>query len=73
MDESNALVLPASKAKKEKSTVTPASTKRPLTKKQKKELQKVLERKEKKAQVSDRLMLHIQTRLCAASGRNLSL
>ncbi|CAJ1069147.1 probable ATP-dependent RNA helicase DHX37 [Xyrichtys novacula] len=53
VDESNALVLPASKAKKQKALATPASTKKPLTKKQKKELQKVLERKEKKAQRAD--------------------
>nr|XP_046243910.1 probable ATP-dependent RNA helicase DHX37 [Scatophagus argus] len=50
VDESNALVLPASKAKKKKASVTNVSTKKPLTKKQRKELQKVLERKEKKAQ-----------------------
>ncbi|XP_068615421.1 probable ATP-dependent RNA helicase DHX37 [Brachionichthys hirsutus] len=53
VDESNALVLPASKAKKPKSLGTPVSTKKPLTKKQRKELQKVLERKEKKAQRAD--------------------
>ncbi|XP_038558509.1 probable ATP-dependent RNA helicase DHX37 [Micropterus salmoides] len=53
VDESNALVLPANKAKKKKASVTPASTKKPLTKKQRKELQKVLERKEKKAQRAD--------------------
>lgn len=57
VDESNALVLPANKAKKKKVSVTPVSTKKPLTKKQRKELQKVLERKEKKAQVRDSLML----------------
>lgn len=51
MDESNALVLPANKSKKKKASVAPVSTKRPLTKKQRKELEKVLERKEKKAQV----------------------
>ena len=51
VDESNALVLPANKAKKKKVSVTTFSTKKPLTKKQKKELEKVLERKEKKAQV----------------------
>uniref|UniRef100_A0A8C7YRA4 RNA helicase n=1 Tax=Oryzias sinensis TaxID=183150 RepID=A0A8C7YRA4_9TELE len=51
VDESNALVLPASKAKKNKnSSQKVVSSKKPLTKKQKKELQKVLERKEKKAQ-----------------------
>ncbi|TMS03931.1 putative ATP-dependent RNA helicase DHX37 [Larimichthys crocea] len=53
VDESNALVLPANKTKKKKVSVTSVSTKRPLTKKQRKELQKVLERKEKKAQRAD--------------------
>lgn len=51
VDESNALVLPSNKAKKKKVTLTNVSSKKPLTKKQRKELQKVLERKEKKAQV----------------------
>lgn len=63
VDESNALVLPASKAQKKKASVTPVSSKRPLTKKQRKELQKVLERKEKKAQVRHRVMLQVQTKL----------
>ncbi|XP_040898329.1 probable ATP-dependent RNA helicase DHX37 [Toxotes jaculatrix] len=53
VDESNALVLPATKAKKKKASEAPISTKKPLTKKQRKELQKVLERKEKKAQRAD--------------------
>uniref|UniRef100_A0A4W6BZ35 Activating signal cointegrator 1 complex subunit 3 n=1 Tax=Lates calcarifer TaxID=8187 RepID=A0A4W6BZ35_LATCA len=53
VDESNALVLPANKAKKKKASATPVSTKKPLTKKQRRELQKVLERKEKKAQRAD--------------------
>ncbi|KAM9742943.1 putative ATP-dependent RNA helicase DHX37 [Menidia menidia] len=54
VDESNALVLPASKSKKKKNlSQTPVSTKKPLTKRQRKELQKVLERKEKKAQRAD--------------------
>ncbi|XP_075889419.1 putative ATP-dependent RNA helicase DHX37 isoform X2 [Nelusetta ayraudi] len=53
VDESNALVLPSSKAKTKKDSVKPVSTKKPLTKKQRKELQKVLERKEKKAQRAD--------------------
>ncbi|XP_024130840.1 probable ATP-dependent RNA helicase DHX37 isoform X2 [Oryzias melastigma] len=54
VDESNALVLPASKAKKNKnSSQNVVTSKKPLTKKQKKELQKVLERKEKKAQRAD--------------------
>lgn len=55
VDESNALVLPATKAKK-KESVKPVSSKKPLTKKQRKELEKVLERKEKKAQVRQRVM-----------------
>lgn len=53
VDESNALVLPSSKAKTKKNALTPVTSKRPLTKKQRKELQKVLERKEKKAQRAD--------------------
>lgn len=53
VDESNALVLPANKSKKKTASLTRASNKKPLTKKQKKELQKVLERKEKKAQVNE--------------------
>uniref|UniRef100_A0A7N9ANV4 RNA helicase n=1 Tax=Mastacembelus armatus TaxID=205130 RepID=A0A7N9ANV4_9TELE len=53
VDGSNALVLPASKAKKKKVCVTPVPRKKPLTKKQRKELQKVLERKEKKVQRAD--------------------
>uniref|UniRef100_A0A3B4B223 Activating signal cointegrator 1 complex subunit 3 n=1 Tax=Periophthalmus magnuspinnatus TaxID=409849 RepID=A0A3B4B223_9GOBI len=53
VDESNALVLPSNKDKKKKGTLTPVSSKKPLTKKQRKELQKVLERKEKKAQRAD--------------------
>uniref|UniRef100_A0A8C4E3H3 RNA helicase n=1 Tax=Dicentrarchus labrax TaxID=13489 RepID=A0A8C4E3H3_DICLA len=53
VDESNALVLPANKAKKKKTSVAPFSTRKPLTKKQRKELQKVLERKEKTAQRAD--------------------
>uniref|UniRef100_A0A3B5KYJ8 RNA helicase n=1 Tax=Xiphophorus couchianus TaxID=32473 RepID=A0A3B5KYJ8_9TELE len=56
VDDSNALVLPASKHKKKKeeeSKKKPVASKKPLTKKQRKELQKVLERKEKKAQRAD--------------------
>lgn len=63
VDESNALVLPANKAKKKKSTLPPSSTKKPLTKKQRKELQKVLERKGKKAQVRVCLILHVSAKL----------
>lgn len=51
VDESNALVLPATKPKKKKETLSSVPTKKPLSKKQKKVLQKVLERKEKKIQV----------------------
>ncbi|KAJ0068081.1 hypothetical protein NL108_015563, partial [Boleophthalmus pectinirostris] len=53
VDESNVLVLPSNKDKKKKGILTPVSSKKPLTKKQRKELQKVLERKEKKAQRAD--------------------
>ncbi|XP_061623567.1 probable ATP-dependent RNA helicase DHX37 isoform X1 [Phyllopteryx taeniolatus] len=53
VDESNALVLPACKGKKKSSLVPPVSNKKPLTKKRRKELQKVLERKQKKAQRAD--------------------
>lgn len=53
VDKSNALILPSSKTKKKKDALTPISTKKPLTKKQRKELQKVLERKQKKAQRAD--------------------
>ena len=74
VDESNALVLPANKAKKKKAWVTPVSTKKPLTKKQRKELQTVLERKEKKVRVSDTLMLLFQTRrVCSFKMRGKSL
>ncbi|KAI5614107.1 putative ATP-dependent RNA helicase DHX37 isoform X1, partial [Silurus asotus] len=48
VDESNTLVLPGTKAKKKKVEQT-VPKKKPLTKKQKKNLQKVLEQKEKKA------------------------
>ncbi|XP_033947271.1 probable ATP-dependent RNA helicase DHX37 isoform X2 [Pseudochaenichthys georgianus] len=53
VDQSNPLVLTANKAKKKKGTLAPLSRKKPLTKKQRKELQKVLERKDKKAQRAD--------------------
>ncbi|XP_056275402.1 probable ATP-dependent RNA helicase DHX37 isoform X2 [Pseudoliparis swirei] len=56
VDQSNALVLPAKKANKKKAPVTHVSKKKPLTKKQRKELQKVLERKDKKAQRADILI-----------------
>lgn len=51
VDESNTLVLPGTRAKKKK-VEQPVMKKKPLTKKQKKVLQKVLEQKEKKAHVS---------------------
>ncbi|KAK6483668.1 putative ATP-dependent RNA helicase DHX37 [Huso huso] len=51
VDESNALVLPATKPKKTKKIQERSGPKKlPLTKKQKKLLQKVLEQKEKKSQ-----------------------
>ncbi|KAM9330878.1 putative ATP-dependent RNA helicase DHX37 [Gastrophryne carolinensis] len=52
LDESNALVLPSAKSKKEKRHEK-VSTKKPLSKKQKKLLQKVLEQKAKKSQRAD--------------------
>lgn len=51
IDQSNALVLPAKKAKKKKVSCVVQQQKKPLSKKQKKNLQKVLEQKEKKKQV----------------------
>ncbi|XP_060787759.1 probable ATP-dependent RNA helicase DHX37 isoform X2 [Neoarius graeffei] len=48
VDESNTLVLPGTKAKKKK-VEQPVLKKKPLTKKQRKNLQKVLEQKKKKA------------------------
>uniref|UniRef100_A0A6Q2YHG6 RNA helicase n=1 Tax=Esox lucius TaxID=8010 RepID=A0A6Q2YHG6_ESOLU len=53
LDESNALVLPATKTKKKKSIEKAVPNKRPLTKKQRKNLLKVLEVKEKKAKRVD--------------------
>lgn len=51
LDKSNALVLPSKKDKKKK-VYENVSTKKPLSRKQKKALQKILEQKEKKGQVS---------------------
>ncbi|XP_028680648.1 probable ATP-dependent RNA helicase DHX37 [Erpetoichthys calabaricus] len=53
VDECNALVLPAAKPKKRKVQQTATPKKAPLTKKQRKLLQKVLEKKEKKSQRAD--------------------
>ncbi|KAF4798831.1 DEAH-box helicase 37 [Turdus rufiventris] len=55
IDESNALVLPAKKAKKKKIPRVEQQRKKPLSKKQKKNLQKVLEQKEKKKQRAELL------------------
>uniref|UniRef100_A0A8D2P7R4 Activating signal cointegrator 1 complex subunit 3 n=1 Tax=Zosterops lateralis melanops TaxID=1220523 RepID=A0A8D2P7R4_ZOSLA len=55
IDESNALVLPAKKAKKKKASCVVQQQKKPLSKKQKKNLQKVLEQKEKKKQRAELL------------------
>ncbi|XP_069817056.1 probable ATP-dependent RNA helicase DHX37 [Dendropsophus ebraccatus] len=52
VDQSNALVLPSKKSKQKKVTAS-APTKKPLSRKQKKALQKILEQKEKKSQRSD--------------------
>lgn len=51
VDGCNALVLPSTKTKKEK-VEHHVNKKKPLTKKQRKNLEKVLEQKEKKAHVS---------------------
>ncbi|KAM4053299.1 putative ATP-dependent RNA helicase DHX37 isoform 1-T2 [Anomaloglossus baeobatrachus] len=69
VDESNVLVLPSKKTKKKQVTAT-APTKKPLSRKQKKALQKILEQKEKKSQRSD-----ILSKLSAvqASEKELSL
>ncbi|XP_068461208.1 probable ATP-dependent RNA helicase DHX37 [Clinocottus analis] len=53
VDQSNALVLPANKANKKKAPLRASSIKKPLTKRQRKELEKVLERKDKKTQRAD--------------------
>ncbi|XP_063820666.1 probable ATP-dependent RNA helicase DHX37 isoform X2 [Pseudophryne corroboree] len=53
LDESNPLMLPAQKSKRKK--IEAVSTKKPLSRKQKKVLQKVLEQKEKKSQRADML------------------
>ncbi|XP_036382835.1 probable ATP-dependent RNA helicase DHX37 [Megalops cyprinoides] len=53
VDESNALILPSTKTKKKKVPEKHTLKKQPLTKKQKKHLQKVLDLKEKKAQRAD--------------------
>ncbi|XP_051509399.1 probable ATP-dependent RNA helicase DHX37 [Myxocyprinus asiaticus] len=52
VDECNALVLPGTKIKKQK-IEHPVPKKKPLTKKQRKNLEKVLEQKEKKAHRAD--------------------
>lgn len=51
LDESNALVLPSQKAKGKKVISVKVPEKKPLSKKRKKILQKVLEQKEKKEKV----------------------
>ncbi|NWR70549.1 DHX37 helicase, partial [Centropus unirufus] len=55
IDGSNALVLPARAAKKKKVACVVQKQKKPLSKKQKKNLQKVLEQKEKKKQRAELL------------------
>lgn len=51
VDASNALVLPGKKKKKTKAPPPSKKARKPLTKKERKVLQKVLEQKEKKSQV----------------------
>ncbi|XP_066499844.1 probable ATP-dependent RNA helicase DHX37 [Hoplias malabaricus] len=53
VDESNALVLPSTKSKKQKKVEHPVCKKKPLTKKQRKNLEKVLEHKDKKSHRAD--------------------
>ncbi|XP_072351935.1 probable ATP-dependent RNA helicase DHX37 isoform X1 [Scyliorhinus torazame] len=53
VDESNALVLPATRAKRKKVNEVVRKSKQPLTKKQRKQLEKILEQKEKKIQRKD--------------------
>ncbi|OXB58759.1 hypothetical protein ASZ78_012355 [Callipepla squamata] len=55
VDGSNALVLPAKKEKKKKAPSVVQRQKKPLSRKQKKNLQKVLEQKEKKKQRAELL------------------
>ncbi|XP_030438269.1 probable ATP-dependent RNA helicase DHX37 [Gopherus evgoodei] len=55
VDGSNALVLPGKKTKKKKVACVPHREKKPLSKKQRKILQKVLEQKEKKNQRTELL------------------
>ncbi|XP_035196885.1 probable ATP-dependent RNA helicase DHX37 [Oxyura jamaicensis] len=55
VDESNALVLPSKKVKPKKAPSTVQHHKKPLSKKQKKNLQKILEHKEKKKQRAELL------------------
>lgn len=51
VDASNALVLPGKKKKKAKAPPPSKKQRKPLTKKERKVLEKVLEQKEKKSQV----------------------
>lgn len=55
VDASNALLLPGKKKKKTKAPPTSKKERKPLTKKEKKVLQKVLEQKEKKSQRAELL------------------
>lgn len=63
VDESNALVLPAKKAKPKKVPSAVQRQKKPLSKKQKKNLQNILEQKEKKKQVCGCLVVPLVSRL----------
>lgn len=51
VDECNPLVLPAKRAKRKQENKEVRASKKPLTKKQRKQLEKILEQKKKKAQV----------------------
>lgn len=53
VDECNPLVLPAKRAKRKQENKEVRASKKPLTKKQRKQLEKILEQKKKKAQRKD--------------------
>lgn len=70
VDASNALVLPGRKKKKAKVPPPSKKERKPLTKKERKVLQKVLEQKQKKSQV--RLTVASLPQLCRSWGSGIS-
>lgn len=71
VDASNALVLPGKKKKKAKAPPPSKKERKPLTKKERKVLQKVLEQKEKKSQV--RLAVASLPQHCRSWGSGISI